>query len=126
MKKFILFTVFLLSSTLIFAQAPRGGGQRSSPEEIAKRNTEWMTKDLKLTPEQVAPVDSINLLYAKAQQALFQSNVSDREKLREAFTALNGEKEKAFEKVLTKDQFEQYKKKVAEMTERTDRRRQRS
>jgi hypothetical protein len=119
MKKCVFFTVFMLASALIFAQAPRGGSRgdepRFSPEEMAKRTTERMVRELKLTPEQITPVDSINLLYTKAQQVLFQAANGDREILREKFAALNQEKEKAFEKVLTKDQFERYKKKAAEM-----------
>lgn len=90
---------------------------------MAKRTTEWMTAELNLTAEQTAPVDSINLLFAKAQQILFQSAEGDREKLRESMPALNQEKEKALSAVLTEEQLELYRKKVTEMAR--NRRRQR-
>jgi hypothetical protein len=124
MKKVILFTAFLLTTTLLFAQSPQGpqeqrGRQRQeriSPEAIAKRNTEWMTKELNLTAEQVAPVDSINLVFAKAQQVIFQSAGEDRQKFRENLQALEKEKETSLSGVLTAEQLELYKKKREEMT----------
>ncbi|MDR3262313.1 MAG: DUF4890 domain-containing protein, partial [Tannerella sp.] len=119
--KFVLFIVFSLACTPLFAQAPqgsRGGGRSFSPEEMAQRTTEWMTKELNLTSDQTTPVDSINLLYARAQQILFQSSEGERDKIREAMDALNQEKEKALAKVLTEAQLELYKKRVSEMANR--------
>jgi hypothetical protein len=122
MKKLASLAVLLLATAFVFAQPPqerRGNGQRMSPEDMAKRNTEWMTKDLKLTPDQVVSVDSINLIFAQAQQILFQSaNEEDREKIRETMTALNREKEKALSDVLTREQLELYKKKIGERLNR--------
>jgi Spy/CpxP family protein refolding chaperone len=118
MKKMILLTVCVLLCTPIFAQSPQGG-QRLSPEEMAARNTEWMTKELNLTAEQKTSVDSINLLYAKAQQILFQSFEGERDKIREAMTALNEEKEKALTEILTAEQLKAYKDKASQrMNER--------
>ncbi len=121
MKKiFLLFILLLSVSTMITAQRPQGGqgGQRMTVEERAKQTTKWMESELKLTKNQVAPVDSINLVFAKAQQALFQSAEGDREKIREAMTALEKEKETAFSKVLTPEQLETYKEKVKELMNR--------
>ncbi|MDR1336953.1 MAG: DUF4890 domain-containing protein [Tannerella sp.] len=129
MKKSILFIAgWLLICLSLPAQTPQGGrqhgeGRRITAEEMAKRTTEWMTTELNLTAEQTAPVDSINLLFAQAQQILFQSAEGDREKLRESMTALNQEKEKALSAVLTEEQIELYRKKVTEMA--SNRRRQR-
>ncbi|GHT58726.1 hypothetical protein AGMMS50239_03840 [Bacteroidia bacterium] len=89
-------------------------GRNFSAEEIAKRNTDWMKKDLNLKEAQIAPVDSINLLYAKAQLALFQSANGDREKIREAMTKLGVKKEESLTPVLTKEQLNLYKKRVSE------------
>lgn len=130
MKKSILFALFLLATALSFAQPPqdqerqRGTQrqQRMTPEDIAKRNTEWMTKELNLTSEQIVPVDSINLLFAKAQQVIFQSAGEDRQKFRENLQALEKEKETSLSEVLTAEQLELYKKKREEM--RRNRRRQ--
>ncbi|GHT07659.1 hypothetical protein FACS189426_01490 [Bacteroidia bacterium] len=115
MKKFVFIAVLLLSmSTLTFAQFP-GGGTPPTPEESAKRNTERMTTELKLTPEQVVKVDSINLVFAKRQTELFQkAQGGDRSQMREEMQKLNTEREAAYAKVLTKEQLETYKKGVAE------------
>ncbi len=111
MKKILLLSVVIFASFSIFAQ----GGQRMSVEDRAKRTTEWMKTELKLADQQVTPVDSINLLFAKAQQRLFQAAEGDRDKVREQMTALEKEKENALSKVLTPDQLETYKKKTQEM-----------
>jgi anion-transporting ArsA/GET3 family ATPase len=122
MKKLAFITVLLLLiSTFANAQNPRSGGQRLSVEERAKMTTDWMVKELNLTPEQIAPIDSINLLFAKAQQVIFQSSDGDREKIRETMEALEKEKETTFSVILTPEQLDLYKKKRDEMT--TNRRR---
>lgn len=123
MKKIVFLAFLLLTTALVFAQRPEGGGGQGrgqfSAEDIAKRNTEWMKKDLNLTEAQIAPVDSINLLYAKAQAALFQSGSNgDREKIREAMKELEGKKEEAFSAVLSTEQLDLYKKKVSERLQR--------
>jgi hypothetical protein len=129
MKKSVLLVAgWLLVSLSLSAQTPqegrpRGEGQRFTAEEMAKRTTEWMTAELNLTAAQTTPVDSINLLFAQAQQILFQAAEGDREKLRESMTALNQEKEKALSIVLTEEQLERYRKKMAERA--PNRRRQR-
>ena len=112
MKKILLLTIVLLSSAFLYAQ---DGRQRMTVEERAKATTEWMKTELKLTAGQVAPVDSVNLLFTKAQQMLFQSAEGDRSKLMEQMTALEKEKETALSKVLTSEQLEAYKKKNQEM-----------
>ena len=113
MKKILLLTIVMLSSAFLYAQ---DGRQRMTVEERAKATTEWMKTELKLTAEQIAPVDSVNLLFTKAQQMLFQSSTEgDRSKLMDQMTALNNEKDVALSKVLTAEQLEAYKKKNQEM-----------
>jgi hypothetical protein len=112
MKKILLLTVILFSSLSLFAQEQR---QRMTVEERAKGVTEWMKNELKLTSEQIAPVDSVNLLFAKTQQLLFQSADGDRAKIRESMEGLEKEKETALSKILTPEQLEAYKKKSQEM-----------
>jgi hypothetical protein len=111
MRKMILMAVLLLSITsLIQAQSP-GRGNQPTPEESAKRQTEWMTTDLSLTKEQVVVVDSINLVFAKLQSELFQkASGGDRSQLRDAFQKLASDKEKELGKVLSKEQLEAYRK----------------
>lgn len=119
MKKIYLLAFVLLTTTFAFAQRPEGGqgqgGRRQfSAEEIAQRNTDWMKKDLNLTDDQVAPVDSINLVYAKAQVALMQSASGDRESMRTAMQDLMAKKGEALSSVLTKEQMDLYKQRMSE------------
>ncbi len=111
MRKILLMTIVLFSSLSLFAQER----QRMTVEERAKNVTEWMKTELKLTQEQLAPVDSINLLFAKTQQLLFQAADGDRSKIRESMEGLEKEKQTALSKVLTPEQLEAYKKKTEEM-----------
>jgi hypothetical protein len=107
MKKFLLATVCLFIVTLaVSAQRPNQG----TPEENAKRNTERMKTELNLTPEQVAPVDSINLVFAKAQAKLIEKANGDFASVREDMQKLNALRSEAYEKVLTKEQLASYKK----------------
>jgi len=133
MKKLLMAAVLLCASTVIFAQNQerRGGNRQFNPEEFAKRQTEWMKTELKLTDKQTKQVDSINLVYAKKQQELFPPRQNDadgsqtqqtdeerqaaREKRMKQMQELNEKKEAAFAKVLTKEQLETYKKKAEEM-----------
>jgi hypothetical protein len=113
-KTLLIAALFLSLYAGMNAQAPHNG-QRMTVEERAKMTTEWMTKELNLAPEQIAPIDSINLLFAKAQQIIFQSSEGDREKIRETMEALEKEKEASFSEVLTTEQLDLYKKKRDEM-----------
>ena len=121
MKKILFLSLFLSALCFniadIYAQGPQGG-RNMTIEERAKRTTEWMKEELNLTEDQIAPVDSINLLFTKTQQLLFQAAEGDREKIRETMTALEKEKMTAFSEVLTEDQWETYKKKTEEMMQR--------
>ena len=91
-------------------------------EERAQRTTEWMTKELGLTPEQIAEVDSINLLYAKVQQSYIQAVDGERDKIRDAMITLESEKENSLSKVLSPEQLETYKNKVKESNRRGSKR----
>lgn len=116
MKRNLLLTgLLIMNVVLMLAQPPQGGKPRMTVEERAKKTTEWMVKELSLSQDQVAPVDSINLLFTKTQQILFQSSEGSRDKMRDAMTALEKEKETALSKVLTKEQLETYKEKAKEM-----------
>jgi LAS superfamily LD-carboxypeptidase LdcB len=107
MKKFLFVAVCLfVVSVSIYAQQRN----RRSPEESAKRMTDWMTSELKLTQEQIVPVDSINLVFAKAQAKLIEAANGDFNSVRESMQKLNEEREKAYAKFLTKEQLEAFKK----------------
>ena len=113
MKKIVfVFTCLFIVSTLTVSAQQR---QRRTPEESAKQTTEWMKTELKLTAKQVAPVDSINLVYAKAVAKLRDSaSGGDFASMREPMQKLEDQRVKSFEKILTKEQLEGYKKQAAE------------
>ena len=115
MKKILLVIVclFVVLAT-VSAQQGNRGNRGGTPEENAKRTTEWMKTELKLTAKQVAPVDSINLVIAKAQAKLRESANGNFSSMREANQKLEDDRVKAFEKVLTKEQLEGYKKQMQE------------
>ncbi|MDR1779389.1 MAG: DUF4890 domain-containing protein [Tannerella sp.] len=115
MKKVLMIGLLLCASTVIFAQGP-GGGMRD-PAEMAKRQTDWMKSELKLSDEQTVAVDAINVSYSKKMQEMFAGGPGgDFDEMREKMTKLNADKEAELAKVLTAEQLETYKKKAAEMS----------
>ena len=120
MKRFLFVIVCLLVVSFAVSAQPgqRGDRQQRSPEENAKRNTEWMKTELKLTEDQIAPVDSINLVYAKAQAKLRESANGDFSSMRENMQKLEALRLEAYEKVLTEEQIQAYKKFIEERRQR--------
>jgi len=110
MKKllFVIVCLFVISG-IAFAQR----GNNRTPEENAKRMTEQMKDSLGLTPAQIAPVDSINLVFAKAQAKLMEKANGDFSSIREDMQKLSALRIEAYEKVLTDEQIEAYKKMMA-------------
>jgi hypothetical protein len=96
-------------SNKVFLLQPPGGGQQRTPEERAKRETQWMKDSLALSPEQVILVDTINLKYAKKQADLrTQMEGQDREAWRPKMQELQEQKSGELKKVLTEDQMKKY------------------
>jgi len=114
MKRFFLAIVCVLVVSLSVSAQPGRGGNQRTPEERAKQMTERMTTELKLTPEQVAPVDSINLVFAQAQAKLFEKANGDFASVREDMQKLDALRLEAYGKVLTQDQLDAYKKMMEE------------
>ncbi len=111
LQSVFLVTIFtVISSVSLFSQSR----QHRSPEDMAKQQTEWMTKELTLDKGQVEKISVMNLKYSKELQKTWQENQGNREAMRSAMTKLTEEKDKELKKVVTEDQFKLYKKKVAE------------
>lgn len=110
MKKVLFLTVcmFIIS---VGAYAQQRGG---TPEENAKRQTEWMTTALKLNAQQVKQVEAINLSTAKDRAALMEKAGGNFSSVRDDMTKLTTKTEEQLSKVLTKDQMDEYKKQMAE------------
>jgi len=84
--------------------------QQMSPVERAKQETEWMKKDLVLTAQQLAKVDSINLRYAKKRSEMrSQMQGQDREAMMAKMQEMQTQKEAELKPVLTEDQMKKYK-----------------
>ena len=115
MKKILFGIICLLAlSFTVSAQQGQGGNRPnfSNPEEMAKRETETLKTELKLTQTQLAPVEAANLAYSKEIAKLFENagGGGDRTAMREQMTKLEAKRVEAFGKVLTKEQLDAYKK----------------
>ena len=109
MKKFLFVIICFLGLSLTVSAQP-GGNRNASPEESAKRLTETLKTELKLTDKQVVSVDSVNLVIAKAQAKLRESANGDFSSIREASQKLEEQRATAFGKILTAEQLQAYKK----------------
>jgi periplasmic protein CpxP/Spy len=84
-------------------------GQKRTPEERAKRETEWMKTDLTLMEKQIPLVDTINLKYAKKQDEMRkQMEGQDREAFRPKMEEMQKQKNEELKSVLTEDQLKKY------------------
>ncbi len=93
--------------------------EEMDPEKMSTEETNWMTKKLKLTEEQISKVEDININYAFKKFDLFEEAkkltppISEevRLKFREKMTAMKEGKSKELKAVLTEEQYEIYLKK---------------
>jgi periplasmic protein CpxP/Spy len=81
-----------------------------TPVEMAKRQTERMTKELKLNEKQKTEVSAINLKYAKLRKEISEANKADKKVLQTKMKEMNVQKKAELKKVLTADQFAQLEK----------------
>ncbi|WP_149244256.1 hypothetical protein [Dyadobacter sp. 32] len=87
-----------------------------TPDEIAKRETKWMKRKLKLSKEQLAPVEDINYDTAAKKQEFIDNILNNgsrpkREQMtrsRQAMDLLAEEKDSRLSKVLTEKQWSTY------------------
>jgi hypothetical protein len=110
MRAKILLIATLIAVCFSTANAQQQTGQmpRMNPEEMANRQTERMTTDLKLDDKQKTEVAAINLKYAKMRSELFPANQVDRETVHAKMQEMDTKKNAELEKVLTADQYKQY------------------
>lgn len=110
MKKVVLLLMVMFAAVTISAQQ----GQRSTPEERAKRQTENLAEKLELTKEQKEKVYDIYLKSAQSMSAQRGEN-TDREKMREQFQKSQKERDEAIKAILTEDQQKKYDELQKEM-----------
>ncbi len=88
-----------------------------TPEERAEKQTTWMVKDLNLTDDQKAKVETINLDYAKKAEAHRQEMKAEKEKFRATQKAGKDAELKA---VLSPEQFAKFDSTRTERQKRHD------
>lgn len=91
-------------------------GQRKMPDpaKAAERQStqlkeRFAEKEMALEDEVYSQLQAINLKYAEKMKDLREENKGNREGMREAMEGLEAEKRKEFKKILSKDQFKEYK-----------------
>ncbi len=92
--------------------------QQRTPEEVAKNETDWMKKDLALTPEQLAKVNEINLAYANKFHTLREQTNGNRQEMRSRRAELEGQKHTELTTVLSADQIKKYDEIIAARREK--------
>jgi Spy/CpxP family protein refolding chaperone len=114
----LLFAITFLSAASVYAQQGGGGmgGNKATPEDRAKRQTEMMKDGLNLTAAQEPKVSAINLKYAKKMEEV--RKIADTAAQRKSVQNLNKQKDGELKTVLTADQFKAYLKQVEEMKAR--------
>lgn len=115
MKKLLLpLLAFVLSATAASAQmAPGqdGGRPQRTPEEMASRQTEGLTKQLGLSADQSAKVQQIMLARDQEMMAMrgqMQAGTGDRKQMREQAMAGRVKYDEQLRAVFTPDQLAKY------------------
>ena len=88
----------------------RGYGRaQGSPDEMAKRQAERLSKELGLTADQTTKVQAIMLARTQEMQAMRgQAGTGDRNQIREQMQANRAKYEAQFKEVLTPDQYTKF------------------
>jgi len=110
MKKQLMIT--LLTVATMTAQA-QDKDHRTAAERAAQR-TQHMTRELGLTPEQVAQVEAINLKYAELAGTRRAEREADRAEARQDGKEAREAFQAELKQVLTEDQFALWTAKVEE------------
>lgn len=114
MKKLVLLLMVALFATSgVFAQQRQR--ERPNSEDMAKRQTETLTKELSLTDAQKEKVYSIVLKFAKSQPQRQQGDNTDREKRREEFQKIQKQRNDSIKTILTDDQKKKFDKHLEDM-----------
>jgi periplasmic protein CpxP/Spy len=119
MKKLKLFFLTVLTFVMASSFGQQGQGQRQqrTPEERAKAQVEWMTKDLSLDQAMQTKVSDVLVKYMKKsteeRQKLTAAN-TDRETMRTKLAAITAAQDNELKSVLGDAKYALYQKKAAE------------
>jgi len=102
--------VLVLVSLFVFSVSAQRPDRipRMTPEDVAAKQTEMMTKQLDLTADQQAKIQAINLKYAQQMAAQRSQAGDDRQQMRENMKAQMEARDAEFKQVLTPEQFEKW------------------
>jgi len=91
---------------------------KKSAEERAKLHTERMTKELKLSKDQIAAVTKLNLTIASKKDEIRANTALTKEQKQDALKKLDDSRMGRLESILTEDQFKKVKEHHEKMLER--------
>ena len=100
-------TLALVAGMSLMAQDADMDNDKKTPEERAKHRTEMMTKELGLSAEQIAKVNTINLNFARAASDV--KEIKDEATRKGRSDALRSKRDNDLQGVLTADQFTKMK-----------------
>ena len=101
----------------LFTIAFTANAQMPSPEEMAKKQTEAMKKDLGLSGDQEKQVYTLFLENTKTMQELMASG-ADRTTMQEEFKKMQEVTVKKLKSILTEEQFSKFEKMMEEAAKR--------
>jgi hypothetical protein len=106
----MVFISLFLIMNISFCQPPK-----PNPEEMAKKQTEWMTKNLNLTDDQVTKVSEINLKYAEKINEMVMQPDNDRESMDSNIKGIETSKDEELQPLLSEAQWKTYQDRKNEM-----------
>jgi Spy/CpxP family protein refolding chaperone len=118
MKKIFVIAVCLAATFAVAtAQQPRGGNF-GTPEERAKNQTARLDSLVKLTDDQKAKIEAVNLDLSKKMTDAFRDNQDNREGRRAKMEELTAERDKQYKAILTEEQYKKYSDNREQLRER--------
>ncbi|MDR2773389.1 MAG: DUF4890 domain-containing protein [Tannerella sp.] len=118
MKKIFVIAVFM-AATLAAATAQQQRGRNfGTPEERAKNQTARLDSLVKLTDDQKAKIEAVNLDLSKKMTDAFRNNQDNREDRRAKMEELTAEQEKQYKAILTSEQYKKYSDNREKLRER--------
>lgn len=110
MKKIGLLLLAVIFGVSV-SKAQPGDGQRMSPEDRAKRQTEEIKEAVGLNKDQEKKVYDLNLEFGKKMRQEMQANAGGGfEGMREKMQKMREEQDKKMKEILTADQWAKYQK----------------
>lgn len=113
LKGMLFFMMMTAVGSFVYAQ----DASKKSAEERAKLHTERMTKELKLTKDQIAAVSKLNLTIASKKDEIRANQELTKEQKQDALKKLDESRMGRLESLLTADQFKKVKEHQEKMLE---------